>query len=264
MAVFTIKVVDAADNVKFTDSAENFASLVVNGAYQPGDQILVSSSEKNLNVWLQLDDALGAELVYLTGDIRYKVPFAEKRNNISPKAFSGERHYLYVRTPLREEAAQYRNLAKNVCDQHGIENLYPHATANVETRGEAVFFASNAIDGVRENRSHGLWPYASWGINQQDDAALTIDFGRPIITDRIILVTRADFPHDNWWTQVTLTFSDGSSIDWPLEKSRFAQELRFDPKRISWVRLSNLIKADDPSPFPALTQLEVYGTVAAE
>ena len=31
-------------------------------------------------------------------------------------------------------------------------------------------------------------------------------------------------------------------------------------KGITWVRLEELIKADDPSPFPALTQIEVYGT----
>lgn len=41
-----------------------------------------------------------------------------------------------------------RNLAKNVMDQHGETNCYPHASANVETRGEAVFAARNAIDGV--------------------------------------------------------------------------------------------------------------------
>lgn len=28
----------------------------------------------------------------------------------------------------------------------------------------------------------------------------------------------------------------------------------------NWLKLSHLIKADDPSPFPALTQIEVYGT----
>ena len=82
-----------------------------------------------------------------------------------------------------------------------------------------------------------------------------------IEADKVIMFTRADFPHDNWWTQVTLTFSDGSSIDWPLEKSRFAHVLTFEKKKITWVELSNLMKADDPSPFPALTQLEVYGTV---
>ena len=29
---------------------------------------------------------------------------------------------------------------------------------------------------------------------------------------------------------------------------------------ITWLKFGKLIKADDPSPFPALTQIEVYGT----
>jgi len=259
MAVFTIKILDAQDNVVCCDSAPGFASLAITRLYQPGDRILVESSEKNLHVWLQLDDALGAALVYLTGSVCYTVPFAEKRTNLSPKAFSGTRHYLYVRAPQPEEPRQYRNLSRNVCDQHNLKNLYPHASANVETRGEAVFFASNAIDGVCENRGHGLWPYASWGINRQDDAAITIDFGRPVELDKILVFLRADFPHDNWWTRATLTFSDGAEMTFPLEKDRFAQTLSFAPRRVTWVRLGRLIKADDPSPFPALTQLEAYG-----
>ncbi len=265
MAVFTIKVVDGQGNVKASDTAEGIASLVATGEYQPGDHILVESSKKNVHVWLQLDDALGAEFVYLADNISYRVPFAEKRTNITPKAFTGDMHYMYVREVLPEEVGQYRNLARNICDQHDIKNLYPHAWANVETRGEAKFFACNAIDGMCENRSHGIWPYQSWGINRQDDAALTIEFGRLIETEKIILFTRADFPHDNWWTQVTLTFSDGSAIDWKLEnRYRFAQVLEFDKKQITWVKLSNLIKADDPSPFPALSQLEVYGRVVSD
>ncbi len=262
MPTLMIKVTDAQGGVKFMDCAEDFVSLVVTGEYEPGDCICVESSEKNIHVWLQLDDALGRELVYLTDNVCYTVPFAEKRTNITPKAFTGELHYLYVRTAMEEEVYQYRNQARNVCDQHNARNIYPHAYANVETRGEAKFFACNAIDGMCENRSHGVWPYQSWGINRQDDAALTIDFGRPIEADKIAMFIRADFPHDNWWTQVTLSFSDGSAIIWPVKKDRFAQVLRFDKKIVTWVRLENLQKADDPSPFPALTQLEVYGTVA--
>ena len=49
------------------------------------------------------------------------------------------------------------------------------ASANVETRGESVFAARNAIDGVKANRSHGAWPFESWGINRQDDAQLTLE-----------------------------------------------------------------------------------------
>ena len=40
----------------------------------------------------------------------------------------------------------------------------------------------------------------------------------------------------------------------------------FDIKKqgITWLKLGELIKADDPSPFPALTQIEVYGKNSSE
>ena len=122
-----------------------------------------------------------------------------------------------------------------------------------------MFAAKNAIDGVRANLSHGPWPYQSWGINRQDDATMRVDFGRNIRTDKVVLYTRADFPHDNWWVQVTLRFSDGSSQDFALEKSVRGHVLTFPEKEIQWIELCSLIKADDPSPFPALSQIEVYG-----
>ncbi len=261
MAMLTLKLLDKDGKVLLEDSAEDMASLVVRREYEDGDSIILETSEQNIHVWFQADEVLGESFVYLTGNVKYVIPPRNNRRNMAPKAFKGDLHYLYARTALDEEVGQYRNLAKNTCDLRETENMYPHATANVETRGEAVFFACNAIDGVCENRSHGAWPYASWGINRQDDAEITIDFGRLIETDRVILFTRADFPHDNWWTQVTLTFSDGTSVDWAIEKSRFAHTLTFEKKQITWIRMSNMIKADDPSPFPALTQLEVYGTV---
>ena len=261
MVNFTLKVLDKDGNTKCADSGEGAASLVVRGEYEEGDKLLLETSEKNIHVWLQLDDALGASFMYITDNVEYRIPFNEQRINLSPKVFSGSIHYMWVRLAREDELSQYRNLALNVNDQHDPVTAYPHASANVETRGESVFAAKNAIDGVCENRSHGAWPYESWGINMQDDACFKLDFGRMVETDKIVLYTRADFPHDNWWTQVALTFSDGSSIDWKLEKSRFGHVLEFDKKQISSLELSHLIKADDPSPFPALSQIEVYGTV---
>ncbi len=81
-----------------------------------------------------------------------------------------------------------------------------------------VFAAQNAIDGVTANNYHGEWPYESWGINRQDDAKIRIDFGRKVRVNRILLYTRADFPHDNWWEQVSFTCSDGSSMELQMEK----------------------------------------------
>lgn len=177
----------------------------------------------------------------------------------SPKVFYGSRHYLNARCAGREEISIYRNLALNVCNQHGDAHCYPHAWANVKTRGESVFAARNAIDGVCENRSHGEWPYESWGMNRQDNAQMTVEFGREVEIDKVLLYTRSDFPHDNRWRQVVLAFSDGTNLEWELEKSALPHTLAFPPKRVTWVRLEKLIKANDLSPFPALSQIEIYG-----
>jgi hypothetical protein len=233
--------------------------LVYDGEYHRGDAIVLQVENVPAYYWVQLDDARERSLVYITGEVRYEIPFDEARNNISLNAFKGNKHLLFARQAREFELENYRNLALNVWDQHGISTMYPHAWANVETRGESVFAAQNAIDGVTLNCSHGEWPYASWGINRQDDARIRIDFGREVTVDRLILYTRADFPHDNWWEQVSFTFSDGSEIKWSLEKSDKPHEMQFPPKHISWLEMHDMKKADDPSPFPALTQLEVYG-----
>lgn len=259
--MFTIKVLDSSNEVLKEEQGNNRADCVYQAEYQEGDHIQISSDHYPVDIVLQVDDALGSSVCMLTGELDFVVPFAEKKTSYSPKTFSGDRHYIYVRHAEEFEVHNYRNLALNVNDQHGDTHLYPHASANVETRGEAVFAARNAIDGVCENRSHGEWPYESWGINRRDDAAMKIEFGREVETDRIVLYTRADFPHDNWWISVTFTFSDGSTLTAPLEKSYEPHNILFEKKKISWVEISELIKADDPSPFPALTQMEVYGVV---
>lgn len=58
---------------------------------------------------------------------------------------------------------------------------------------------------------------------------------------------------------MTVTYSDGSNIKWPLTQTDQGQHLKIAPKKITWLVLENLIKSDAPSPFPALTQLEVHG-----
>ena len=260
MTELTLKIVRGDGTVVCADSGRGSAALVFRGEYREGDRVVLESSEKNVHLVWQADDALGSALVYITEHtVSYPVPFGEKKVCYSPKIFSGNRHYLYVRLAEEAEISAYRNLALNVMDQHGDPGCYPHASANVETRGESVFAARNAIDGVTENRSHGEWPYTSWGINRDPAACLKLEFGREVEADRIVLVTRADFPHDSWWTQATVTFSDGSAIELPMEKSAKPHVFTFPKKKISWLTLDKLIKADDPSPFPALTQIEVYG-----
>ena len=256
----TLKIVRGDGSVAHESTGQGDVCLAAWHEYAEGDKIVLEMSENNAYMVLQLDDAQGEALVYMTKNrFAYPIPFAEKRANISPKVFSGGLHYLRARVAEDFEVAAYRNLALNVADQQEDVGCYPHAYANVETRGESVFAARNAIDGVVENRSHGEWPYASWGINQNLDAEMTIDFGREIMADKIVLYTRADFPHDCWWTSATFTFSNGDVEVLEMEKSALPHVLTFAPKKFCSVTISKLIQADDPSPFPALTQMEVYG-----
>lgn len=254
-----IRILDAQGLSKAEKSSCGEVILTWQGEYQPGD-ILVFEVAAPGHYMIRVDDCLDEALVYITQNtLRYPVLFGEKKQAHNPKAFTGERHYLALR-PAHSWELGYRNLARNPADQHDVEGCYPHASANVETRGEAVFAARNAIDGVLAVASHGRWPYASWGINQQDDAEFTLEFGRPVDFDTIVLYTRADFPHDNWWIQGTFTFSDGTREQVDLEKSSDPHRFSIARTGITWLKLSRLIKADDPSPFPALTQIEVYGT----
>ena len=132
----------------------------------------------------------------------------------------------------------------------------------METRGEAVFAARNAIDGLYENDAHGTWPYQSWGINRDPNAALTLDFGRTVLLDELRLTLRADFPHDSWWTQATVEFDDGSREVLDLQKTAAPQIFSIESRTVKSLKLFELKKADDPSPFPALTQIEAWGTEA--
>ena len=55
---------------------------------------MLETSEKDIHVNWQVDDALGKAFVYITDNVSYYIPFGEKRISYSPKVFSGSRHYL--------------------------------------------------------------------------------------------------------------------------------------------------------------------------
>ena len=255
-----LEVLDQAGQVRGMAEDEDQAIMVFEGVYAEGDRIRLSVPQADCHYVVRVDDAVDEALVYMTRrELVFEIPFGEMKRSWSPRSFTGERHYLTCRRAEGYEIRAYRNLAENVLDQHGDRGCFPHASANVETRGEAVVAARNAIDGIVADRSHGDWPYGSWGINRRPDAEFTLEFGRPVDIDKIVLYTRADFPHDNWWVQARLAFSDGSEEQISLEKGGKAQPFLIQRKEITWIKLSDLIPSSAPSPFPALTQIQVYG-----
>ncbi len=237
--------------------------LVHEGEYREGDAFVLSGGTEGVHAFVQLDDALPPALVYLSGgSYRFSIPFGEKKKCFNPRAFTGNRHLLYARIATPAETGAFRNLALNPYDAHGNAVLFPHAGANAETRGEPVFAARNAIDGLKASAGHGEWPFTSWGINRDPNASLRIEFGRSVIVSRAVFYLRADFPHDSWWSSATLKFSDGTALPVSFRKAAGAQPVDFSERTVEWVVLDGLIKNDDPSPFPALTQFEMYGTEA--
>ena len=235
---------------------------VYDGEYREGDRIELRCDRENAFIYVKLDDAMDGAVLFYTGPYSFPIPFGEAKLSYSPSSFSGKRHYLYVREATEAEARQERNLACNPWDFHGNTGLYPHTWANVETRGESVFASRNAVDGLVANSFHGERPYSSWGINRDPEAEFHLEFGREVALTAIGIWLRADFPHDAWWTEGTISFSDGSSLTLHFEKTGAEQRFSFPAKKVTSLTFHKLIKADDPSPFPALTQIAAYGREA--
>ncbi|MFP8917592.1 hypothetical protein ACLI5Y_12360 [Enterococcus innesii] len=260
--MLTLKLIDhEGDTIKEHIHSEEVYLAFKDRTYQAGEKIMLTTTKAPLFVWLQVDEALAPSLVYLK-ESEWIFPIITDdtlRRAYSPKLFSGKRHYLHAWLAKEYEINAYRNLAVNAHDQKNHSGAYPHAHANVETRNDSTFFARNAIDGMIANENHGSFPYQSWGINQQADAQLTIDFGRIVEIDKIALVLRGDYPHDSYWTQATLEFSNGQQEILRPTNQLDRQYFSFTKIRTSSILLKELIKHHDESPFPALTQIEIYG-----
>ncbi|MGM0124584.1 hypothetical protein IGI37_001962 [Enterococcus sp. AZ194] len=248
---------------KLCVTSEEVAHLSMrNFTYHEGDQLRIQTDKAGVYLMVKLDETLDTSLIYLPeNEWTYELSFAKNRIEARPESrFLGTSHYVSARVATEEEVNMYRNLALNPHDQKDFLGAYPHAHANVETRNDATFFACNAIDGVYANHSHGPYPFQSWGINQQADAELTIDFGRLVSLNKVVFTWRADFPHDSYWTNVTLKFSDGSEESFETQKTEKSQSFLFADRKVTSVSFGKLIQANDPSPFPALTQIEFWGT----
>ncbi len=264
MADLTLSIRNKKGEVLAEQTHPDRVQLVYDKPIEEGDAIWFQTAAVNEFYVIQVDDAVAPALVYITNPVwTFDVPFGEAKVSYSPKSFLGQMHLITARNAEKDEVFRYRNLALNSHDQHGNRGCYPHASANVETRGEAVFAARNAIDGVTENHGHGFWPYQSWGINQDPNAEIMIEFGRTVEIDKMALWFRCDWAndHDNWWVSVTFEFSDGSTLTVSTGKTDEPQYIRLEEKkRVEWIRLGRLIKSDAPNPFPALSQWEVFGT----
>jgi len=148
------------------------------------------------------------------------------------------------------------NVALNRHAQHE-GGPYPRVTASSECRNKPCFWGLNVINGRTENTGHGP-KYPSWGPEQEESPWVNIDFGGNVETDRIVIYLRAEFPHDGYWQEGVLEFSDGSSVPVKFEKTANAQVFTFPKRKTKHVKLRDL-KWQTPNTWCALTELEVWG-----
>ncbi len=238
---------------------EEEALLCLDRSWQEGDKVEIDAPAR-AHLWLRLNASIPDGEVYCPdGHLSWRVPAGEHRLAYAPGAFAAERNILSARLMTTQEISRRRDVARNPLDLRDETDFFPHCTANVETRGESVFAARNVIDGLRHNTSHGKWPFESWGIGAREDAWCRIDFGRPVIAERMALTLRADFPHDAYWVCGHAVDSNGEELSFELRKTGDRQWIDLGGRVVNWLRLERMVKSDDPSAFPSLRAWEVIG-----
>lgn len=254
-----IRILDGSGKTLGESAHASEALLCLDRVWEQGDSV-VFSAPAGAHLMIQMESpSLSGEVFLPGGVMHWPVPFGEERLAYAPEAFAGKRHALSARLLSPKELSLCRDVARNPLDLRGNTDFYPHCTANVETRNEAVFAARNVIDGLRFNDYHGEWPYESWGIGARTDAWCLLDFGRDIIADAMALTLRADFPHDAYWTEGRAMDSNGEEIRFFLEKTGERQWISLGGRKIRSLRLERMVKSDDPSAFPSLRAWEVFG-----
>lgn len=263
MSNIQVRVTDRNMRVLTEANGIDRVTLVHVEEYQEGDAVHMICDIPGFYE-VRYEDTLPPTLVYVPGtEAQFIIPFGTmNRIGYSPRAFEGKMHLITAAIANPDFVFARRNLALNPFDAQGDTGMFPHASANAETRGEALFAARNAIDGMLANHAHYPYPFQSWGINQDPDAELKVEFGVAVNIDSIVLVLRADYPHDNYWTRATIEFSDGSHEVVTLEKTALPQSFAVEKEGIEWMVLKELIPSADPSPFPALTEIEAWGRIS--
>lgn len=259
-----ITLTDRLGTLKTEVTGENQVTLDIIDAFGFED-ILIFETEAETFVKINLDPTINPSIIYTpTGIITYQIPVGAKSQAYHPEAFKHEGSYQITMEKVSDdELATRRNLAMNGMDKRWDTGYFPHASANVVTRDEPWFEAKNAIDGHIKNDGHGAWPFQSWGGGLRDDLEFTLDFGREVVIDEIVIYLRADFvnDHDVNWETGTVELSDGTELPFTLRNTGDPQSIKLEATKVTGLKLKDL-KREVSAAFTALTQFEVYGVEA--
>ena len=248
----------------FSHSAREI-DTVYNGEFSEGDKIVVSSTLCEF-LTIYLDGVLGEVTVFNPqGKFEYEIPSKAFSAMYSAETFAGDSHPIKIREATDEEAYGLKNIALNPYDMRGQKKYFPHASANFVTRDDPCFFERNAIDGVHETAGHGSYPYHSWAGGAREDLEYILDFGALVEVEKVVFYLRADFPHDTYWKNIDVEFSDGSRATAEFDMTGDGQELILpEPVKTKKIKLTNFKQISYPLSWAALSEIEVYGKYIKE
>ena len=260
--ILKLKIIAANGDVKLKAFGEEIDVRFFE-EYEEGDKIRIESPDTEF-VKMKLDETMAESIVYLPDSVfEFTVPFGNERRFCYGKvAFGGSDHRIVCKEPTEDEIYSEREISLNSHDRHNIPKYFPHATANFVTREDPCFFERNAIDGICENRGHGSYPYHSWGGGLREDLEYEVQFGRAVSVNSVTIFLRADFPHDTYWKEAVLEFSDKSSIPLTLLGTADGQKFDFEPRETEFVRLTGFKQQrleDGSLSFAALSQIQIFG-----
>jgi 4-deoxy-L-threo-5-hexosulose-uronate ketol-isomerase len=262
IVIITLKLISENGECKFKAFGEEI-DVRYNAEYQLGDKWRIDTDYADF-VKMQLDPAMCESIVYLPDKtFEFIIPFDnERRACYPPEAFGGDSHRVVLSEPTEAEIYAERKISLNSHDRHNVHKYFPHAVANFVTRENPCFFERNAIDGVTDNEGHGIYPFHSWGGGLREDLEFEVRFGTEAEVSKVTIFLRADFPHDTYWKEADLEFSDGSKIHLDLEGTKEGQTFEFEPKKTTFVKLAGFKQQrleDGSLSFAALSQMEIYG-----
>ncbi len=260
--ILNLKLLSANGEVKFKAYGAEIDERYL-GTYEEGDKIRIELDYGEF-LKLKLDETLAESIVYVPdGVFEFAIPFGrELACCYAPGAFSGDSHRIVAEEPTEAQIYEERKISLNSHDRHNVPKYFPHAVANFVTREDPCFFERNAIDGITDNVGHGAYPFHSWGGGLREDLEYEIHFGSEVEVSRVVLYLRADFPHDTYWKECDIEFSDGTKIHAELIGTKEGQAIELEPKKTEMVKLTGFKQQrleDGSLSFAALSQMEVFG-----
>lgn len=148
-----------------------------------------------------------------------------------------------------------RNLALNGGAYTYWLRSYPRVTSNSHYKYAPQFSPNFVIDGkVNENQNSGYWR-----PNRRTDLWLLVEFGREIVTEKVVITLKLTENQQHTWVGGVLEFSNGEKVNIKLRCTSEPQEFTFPAQTCTSVKLTNLEEA-----FPlvdnGISEFEVWGT----